>query len=162
MRCNGHMSAPEPTAEDRPPTCPNCVRLQAQLQTLHERVAALEAELRRGKRKETPFSREKSKEPQKRPGRKPGKGRFHFQQPPPEEALTETIPVPLPQCSACGGALTQRREHEHFQVDLPKVHFGLPPWERTGGKSNHCRCVSTPRCARTSSKVTSICQRRTK
>jgi hypothetical protein len=139
MQYFGCMKTPIPETEAGPPTCPNCVRLQAQIQALQERMAALEGELRRGKRQATPFSKEQPKKEKKHPGRTPGKGRFHFQQPPTEEQIQETLHGPLPACPACGGWLTERREHEHFQVDLPEI---TPLWRRfvtQSGSCEHCR-----------------------
>jgi hypothetical protein len=129
------MKTPPPEQEAGPPTCPNCARLLALVQALQERVAALEAELRRGKRQATPFSKERPKQEKKHPGRKPGKGRFHFQQPPPEAQIQETVHVPLPECPTCGGGLIERREHEHFQVDLPEI---TPRWRRFVTQSGYC------------------------
>jgi len=71
--------------------CPNCRRLLAEVRTLRrdlaaarQRIQALEAELRRGKRQAAPFSRDTTKARPKRPGRKKGQGPFRHRQPPPE------------------------------------------------------------------------------
>jgi hypothetical protein len=57
-------------------TCPNCQqllaeleRLRAQLEEARKRIAALEAEVRRGRRSAAPFSRDEPKPPGRRPGR---------------------------------------------------------------------------------------------
>jgi hypothetical protein len=69
---------------------------QAQLEEARKRIAALEAEVRRGRRSAAPFSRG---EPI--PGRRPG-----------EEAIQETVEVPLEACPAYGGPLEDRATHD--------------------------------------------------
>ncbi len=61
-------------------TCPNCQQLLAELERLRaqweearKRIAALEAEVRRGRRSAAPFSRDKPKPDPKPPGRRPGR-----------------------------------------------------------------------------------------
>jgi len=61
--------------------------LRAQLKEAQARIAALEAELRRGRRQAAPFSRDEKKAEPKRPGRRPGQGRFSYLKPPPEEEI---------------------------------------------------------------------------
>jgi hypothetical protein len=60
-------------------TCPNCQQLLAELERLRaqweearKRIAALEAEVRRGRRSAAPFSRDEPKPDPKPPGRRPG------------------------------------------------------------------------------------------
>jgi NMD protein affecting ribosome stability and mRNA decay len=108
-------------------TCPNCQqllaeleRLRAQLEEARKRIAALEAEVRRGRRSAAPFSRD---EPI--PGRRPGRGRFRYRSRPPEEAIQETVEVPLEACPACGGSLEDRATHEPVQV-RPVIPCSLP------------------------------------
>jgi len=120
-------------------SCPNCrrllaegERLRAQWEEAQKRIAALEAEVRRGRRSAAPFSRD---EPI--PGRRPGRGR------PPEEAVQETVEVPLDACSECGGPVEDRASHEQVQVDIPEVRPVIT-WFRTSSPlRNLCKtaCV---------------------
>jgi len=98
--------------------CPNCKKLARELANVKKRLAALEAELRRGHRQATPFSRDKPKDNPKKPGRKKGKGTFSRRKPPPKKE-TETVNVLLDRCPHCGGPLTEKKTHEHIQTDLP-------------------------------------------
>jgi len=72
--------------------------LWAQLKEAQARIAALEAELRRGRRQAAPFSRDEPKPDPKRPGRRPGQGRFSYLKPPPEGEIRKMrgSPPPLP------------------------------------------------------------------
>ena len=98
--------------------CPNCKKLSRELAGVKKRLAALETELRRGHRQAAPFSRDKPKDDPKKPGRKKGQGAFNRRQPPPKQK-TETVNVPLDCCPHCGGPVTDKNTHEHFQTDLP-------------------------------------------
>jgi hypothetical protein len=80
---------------------------------LRQKVAELEKPLKKQKGSSaTPFSTGERKENPKRPGRKPGEGRFEHRQAPAEEAITETISVPLEEthCPCCGAVLETRVE----------------------------------------------------
>ncbi len=110
------------------PECPNCQRLKAELEAVltkleaaQAKIAALEAELLRGRRQVVPFSRDEPKPDPKPPGRRPRQGEFTYRKMPPEEAIHETVEVPLEACPECGAPLEGRATHEHVQVDLPKV-----------------------------------------
>jgi hypothetical protein len=135
MQSESRMSRRNAGPATGPQTCPNCERLQAQVQGLQERVAALEAELRRGKRQAAPFSRDQKKDPPQRPGRKPGQGPFSFRHGPPEAEVEEVSLVPLPACPHCGGAVEAVSTHEHLQVDLPEIR---PRWRRFRFQSAYC------------------------
>ena len=113
-------------------SCPNGRRLWAELERLRsqweearKRRAALEAEVRRGRRSAAPFSRDKPKPDPKPRGRRPGRGRFRYRSRPPEEAIQETVEVPLEACPACGGSLEDRATHEPVQV-RPVIPCSLP------------------------------------
>jgi len=104
------------TAKSR---CPNCQRLlaewerlQAQLEKGRKRITSLEAEVRRGRRSAAPFSRDEPKPSPKPPGRRPGRGQFRCRSRPPEEAIWETVEVPLEACPECVGPLEDRATHE--------------------------------------------------
>jgi hypothetical protein len=120
--------------------CPNCQRLRAELEEAKVRIAALEAELRRGRRQAAPFSKDEPKPDPKPPGRRPGQGEFARREPPPEEEIQETHTVPLERCPDCGSALEDRAWHEQLQVDLPRVK---PEVIRFRTQSGYC-----PRCRR--------------
>jgi len=126
--------------------CPNCQRLQAELDTVRvkleealSKIAALEAELRRGHRQAAPFSKEKPKPNPKPPGRRPGRGRFSYRATPPEEEIKRTIEVPLKACPDCGGELQERSTHEQIQVDLPKVEPIITRFRTESGYCPHCK-----------------------
>jgi len=131
-------------------SCPNCRRLlaelerlqaqveslRAQLEEARKRIAVLEAEVRRGRRLAAPFSRD---EPI--PGRRPGRSR------PPEEAIQETVEVPLEACPECGGPLEDRATHEQVQVRpvIPRFRTERGYWRRCRKRvrSRHPRQVSS-------------------
>ena len=105
-------------------SCPECQRLQKEVadlrrqnQELQQRLSDLEAAQRRDKRQAAPFGRDQSKADPKKPGRKPGQGRFSFRQTP--EKIDHTEHVPLPVCPECFGPVSDLKEHEHLQTDLP-------------------------------------------
>jgi transposase len=134
-------------------TCPNCQQLlaelerlraqweeaQAQLEEARKRIAVLEAEVRRGRRSAAPFSRDEPKPDPKPPGRRPGRGRFRYRSRPPEEAIQETVEVPLEACPACGGPLEDRATHEQVQVDIPEVRPVIPRFRTESGYCRRCR-----------------------
>jgi transposase len=134
-------------------SCPNCRRLlaelerlraqweeaQAQLEEARKRIAVLEAEVRRGRRSAAPFSRDEPKPDPKPLGRRPGRGPFRYRSRPPEEAIQETIEVPLEACPACGGPLEDRATHEQVQVDIPEVRPVIPRFRTESGYCRRCR-----------------------
>lgn len=126
--------------------CPNCRRLQAEVEALkakleeaQAKIAALEAELRRGRRQAAPFARDEPKTDPKPPGRRPGQGRFTYRQAPSEEEIQETVQVPLEACPECGGPLEDRATHEQVQVDLPKVKPVVVRFRTESGSCPRCR-----------------------
>lgn len=127
-------------------TCPNCQQLLAELERLRaqweearRRIAALEAEVRRGRRSAAPFSRDEPKPDPKPLGRRPGRGPFRYRSRPPEEAIQETVEVPLEACPACGGPLEDRATHEQVQVDIPEVRPVIPRFRTESGYCRRCR-----------------------
>jgi len=120
--------------------CPNCRRLQREVENLRREVAALREELRRGKRQAAPFARDKPKADPKPPGRKPGHPAA-FRSTPPPEAITETLQVPLTQCPHCGGPVEHVQDNAPvFETDLPALK---PVSRRFDTQSGWC-----PRCRR--------------
>lgn len=119
--------------------CSNCKRLQAEVESLKAKNAALEAQLRRGHRQAMPFSRDDTKPYPKPPGRRKGQGRFSHRQIPPEEAVQQTIEVSLEGCPECGGPLQQWATHEQVQVDIPKVEPVITRFVTESGYCPQCR-----------------------
>jgi transposase len=105
--------------------CPNCRRLQAELEALKQRVQqlerALEEALRAGKRQAAPFSKGLPKADPKPPGRKAGEayGRHAHRAPPKEFDEAHEAPLP-PVCSCCGGRLEETETAFQYQVELPR------------------------------------------
>jgi hypothetical protein len=119
------------------PGCPNCRRLQGELDSVNERLGALEAKLRRGKRQATPFGRDAKKPDPKRPGRKPGKGVFSRRKRPPEDEIKRTERAPLARCPECGTKVADKRTHETIQTDIP---IPKPVHTRFVTESGYCPC----------------------
>jgi hypothetical protein len=127
-------------------SCPNGRRLLAELERLgaqweeaRKRIAVLEAEVRRGRRSAASFSRDKPKPDPKPRGRRPGRGPFRYRSRPPEEAIQETIEVPLEACPECGGPLEDRATHEPVQVDIPEVRPVITRFRTESGYCRRCR-----------------------
>src|SRR3989304_83315 len=109
----------------KPPTDPRDVCLaeletqlrqrDALIEQLQQRLAELEQQLaeweRAAKRQATPFARQRRKENPKRPGRKAGQGRFTFRSRPTPDQVTATQEQLLDVCPACGGAVTDVKDH---------------------------------------------------
>jgi hypothetical protein len=98
-------------------TCPECQRLQKEVAELKQRIQELEALVRRDKRQAAPFGRDQHKPDPKRPGRRKGQGRFSFRALP--EKIDHSEEVPLHHCPECFGPVSDIKQHEHFQTDLP-------------------------------------------
>ena len=117
--------------------------LRKQNESLQKQVGLLQAEVeelkRTGKRQATPFARRHWVEHPKRPGRKAGKGRFVQRAKPSLMEVNETKVAELPCCPECGGKLRQRREHEQFEIDLPKVEPWITRYLTFSGYCAHCR-----------------------
>jgi hypothetical protein len=117
--------------------------LRKQNEQLRKQVGLLQAEVeelkRAGKRQATPFARRHWVEHPKRPGRKAGKGRFVRRSKPSLKEVNETKVAELPCCPECGGKLRQRRRHEQFEIDLPKVEPIITRFLTYSGYCNRCR-----------------------
>jgi hypothetical protein len=122
--------------------------LEGQLRERDELIAALQEKVqqlgeeleqakRAGKRQATPFAREKRAAKRKRPGRAKGQGKFTYRRKPASEEVKETKEAPLDCCLECGGALSERKEHEQFVVDIPPVE---PEITRYVTYSGYCAC----------------------
>jgi len=110
---------------------------------LQEKVRQLEEELektkRAGKRQATPFAREKREAEPKRPGRKKGQGKFSHRRKPAPEEVRETKETPLDCCPECRGALSERKEHEQFVVDIPPVKPEITRYVTYSGYCSSCQ-----------------------
>ncbi len=93
-------------------------KLKQQVQQLEEQLSQAH---RAKKRQATPFARDEHEEHPKKPGRKTGKGKFTHRTKPSPDEVDRTLQAPLPCCPDCGGALTDSKSHEHFEVDIPPV-----------------------------------------
>lgn len=109
--------------------------LQEQLRQLQ---AEVEAQKRAGKRQATPFSRQKQAKAPKRPGRKAGQGKFSRREKP-ASAADDTKAAPLPCCQECGGGLTEMKEYEHFEVDIPPVRPVITRYVTHSGYCGNCK-----------------------
>lgn len=107
--------------------------LQEQLRQLKAEVETLK---RSSKRQATPFSRQKKSKKPKPPGRKAGQGKFTHREKPTPEEVDDTKEVPMSCCPECGGDLTDMKEHEHYEVDIPPVKPVVTRYVTQGG---HCR-----------------------
>jgi transposase len=102
-------------------------------------VAALEDELRRGKRQAAPFSKDRPKPDPQPPGQKPGHAPA-FRAVPPPETVTETLRVPLTTCPHCGTAVQKVADNPPiFQTDLPPVRPVVRRFDTQRGFCPHCR-----------------------
>lgn len=110
--------------------------LQEQLRQLQTEV---EAQKRVGKRQATPFSRGKRAKKPKRPGRKAGQGQFTRREKPTPEEADDTKEAPLPCCQECGGGLTEMKDHEHFEVDIPPVRPVITRYVTHSGYCADCK-----------------------
>ncbi len=79
----------------------------------------LAAKTRAEKRQAGPFGRRKHKKDPKPPGRRKGHEPTHR---PPPEHVDRTLEAPVSTtCPCCGEPLSERQQHEQFEVDLPPV-----------------------------------------
>lgn len=130
---------------ETPNRCPNCevlekrVReLEAQGEALQKQMDEVLAELRKGKRQAHPFGKSSdTKGPKKKPGRQPGKGTFRHREPP--EQIDRQIPVPLDACPDCQGPLKQKRQHRHWQTELPEIQPEVTQFDTESGWCTACR-----------------------
>lgn len=114
----------------------------ATIEKLEEQVRGLQEEMeslkRAGKRQATPFSRQKKAKKPKRPGRKAGKGKFSHREKPTPEEVDDTKEEPLPCCPECAGGLTDMKQHEHYEVDIPPVKPVITRYVIYSGRCGTC------------------------
>ncbi len=119
---------------------------QATIEALQERlqvlVAELEVQKRTGNRQATPFARRNRTEKPKKPGRRAGVGPFSRREKPQPEAIDEPKETPLADCHVCGAALTDRKQHEHYEADIPSVKPVITRYVTHSGSCGQCqKCV---------------------
>ena len=127
---------------------PTYEQLAAENQSLRQRVAELEGQvrqltaqlqevLRASKRQAAPFSKGPPKDPPAPPGRKAGENygpKAH--RPIPSRKPDEIIDVPLPdRCPDCNGPTTEDRQAQQFQMEIPR----RPIIRRFDIHIGHCR-----------------------
>jgi transposase len=107
--------------------CPDCVRLQRELDGLRAQVERLtrllEQHQRAAKRQAAPFAKGPPKPQPKTPGRKPGAdyGAKAHRLPPTPEQVTETLDAPLPAaCPDCGSPVAETHVDHQYQVEIPR------------------------------------------
>ena len=114
----------------------------ALIEQLQQRVTELEQQLaeldRAAKRQATPFARKRRKENPKRPGRKAGQGPFTSRARPTPDQVAETKEQPLEACPACGGPVTDVKDHEQFVVDIPEVQPIVTRYVTHSGQCARC------------------------
>ena len=109
---------------------------------LQQRITELEQRLteweQAAKRQATPFARKPRKENPKRPGRQAGQGQFTSRAHPMPEEVTDTKEQGLDVCPACGGSVTDLKEHEQFVVDIPEVRPTVTRYVTQSGQCAAC------------------------
>jgi transposase len=113
---------------------------RAELIALRERCVSLEAEVRRGKRQATPFSRNKRKSNPKKPGRRAGEGTFAHRNAPSEKEIKETRYIPLDVCPHCQGPVSNVHDQVNYQIDIPPIQVDTICFKTQVGYCNHCQC----------------------
>jgi transposase len=88
------------------------------IESLVQRIAELEAKMRRGQRQAAPFSKDKRKEEPKKPGQKQGHPPAHREVPQKVDQIVEAKVSKA--CPGCGGKLIEERVEVQYQVDLPR------------------------------------------
>lgn len=115
--------------------------LKAENQRLRDRNAELEEllakEKRASRRQAAPFSRGKKKGKPKKPGRKKGHPGTTRQRP--KDIDRSLKAPPLNGCDGCGGQLTDVKQHENYQTDLPPVVPVFTRFEFESGWCEVCR-----------------------
>lgn len=111
-------------------------KLKQQVQQLQGQLAQAQ---RSKKRQATPFARDEHVAHPKRPGRKAGKGTFARRAKPAPDDVNHTLEAPLPSCPDCGGELSDRKSHEHFEVDIPPVRPVVTRYVTHSGYCADCK-----------------------
>lgn len=107
--------------------CPNCNRLEREVNSLRAEVQRLRRRLddqrRAGKRQAAPFAKGDPVPEPKKPGRKPGHayGTKAHRPPPAPEQIDEVHDAPLPDaCPDCGGPIDETAVASQYQVEIPR------------------------------------------
>jgi len=117
-------------------------KAQEMIQTLRAENERMQAEIeklkRAGKRQAAPFAREEHSQERKKPGRKEGQGKFARREKPSAEQVNETKKAEICNCPECGGELSDIREHEQFEIDIPEVKPVITRYVSYSGKCQNC------------------------
>jgi transposase len=120
--------------------------LRAEVERLRGRIGELEAllreALRAGKRQSSPFSKGDPRPDPNKPGRKAGEkhGRHGHRPPPPDDRVSEIVPVPLAACCPdCGGELENRRVEFQWQEEIPEPKPVVRRFEIEVGDCRGCK-----------------------
>lgn len=108
---------------------------QALIQVLKEENETLK---RAGKRQAVPFERRKKVEKPKKRGRRKGKGEFKHREKPKAEEVNETRRAEICGCPDCGGELTDLKEHEQYEIDIPAVKPIITRYVMVSGRCPSC------------------------
>jgi len=116
--------------------------LEHQLAEAHAVILKLTAQIeelqRAGKRQAVPFARRERVENPKKPGRKRHKGVFKKREKPTVEEVDVTKRAELSGCSQCRLELIELKEHEQFEIDIPKVKPVITRYVMLSGKCPQC------------------------
>jgi len=108
---------------------------QAVIKQLKERIDELQ---RKGKRQAVPFARRKKVKKPKKRGRRKGQGRFNRREKPSEEEVDETKKAEIRGCPDCGRELIDLKEHEQYEIDIPKVKPIITRYVMASGSCEEC------------------------
>jgi predicted nucleic acid-binding Zn-ribbon protein len=99
--------------------------LKRQLAEAHVVILKLSGQIeelqRSGKRQAVPFARREHVEHPKKRGRKHGKGQFKNREKPKAEEISATKKAELSGCPECQCELEDVKEHEQYEIDIPKI-----------------------------------------
>jgi transposase len=110
-------------------------KLLEQVKRLQRRVEELE---RGGRRQAAPFARRKLVSCPKKAGRKAGKGQFKHREKPDITQVSETKTADLDGCPVCGSQLQDLKEHEQYEIDIPKIEPVITRFMTHSGYCQNC------------------------
>lgn len=108
---------------------------QAVIKQLKEQIDSLK---RAGKRQAVPFERRKKVKKAKKRGRRKGQGQFNRREKPGEEEVDDTKKAEISACPDCGGELVGLKEHEQYEIDIPKVNPIITKYVMVSGNCSGC------------------------
>lgn len=107
----------------------------ALIKQMKEQIESLQ---RSGKRQAVPFERRKRVKKPKKRGRRKGQGRFNRREKPSEEEIDDTKKAEICGCPDCGGELIDLKEHEQYEIDIPKVKPIITRYVMASGSCTEC------------------------